>query len=236
MSCRRLILPVFLFVSLTAGCLQQSAHREAGAKPGINDNFSGTVDVDKFVGIFEGESRELFKHRARILQALKLKPGMAVADIGAGTGFFSVLFAKEVGPDGKVYAVDIAEDFLKHIRATAKEHGLTNIETVRCSQNSAKLPPDSIDLAFICDVYHHFEHPDGTMRSIHRALRPGGDLVVIDFSRIEGVSSEWVLNHVRAGEEETTREIVADGFEVVRDVPETSYLEENYMVRFRKKG
>lgn len=232
MSCRRLILPCVLLVGFTAGCLQS----EAGAKPGINKNFSGTVDVDKYVGIFEGESREIFKHRARILAALRLKPGMAVADIGAGTGFFSMMFAKEVGPDGKVYAVDIAEDFLKHIRAVAKQRGLANISTVRCSQDSAKLPPESIDLAFICDVYHHFEHPAGTMQSIHRALKPGGELVVIDFSRIEGVGSEWVLDHVRAGEEETTREIVAEGFEVVRDVPESSYLEENYMVRFRKKG
>lgn len=236
MSCRRLILSYVLLVSLTAGCLQHNAQREAGAKSGINDNFSGTVDVDKYVGIFEGESREIFKHRARILEALKLRPGMAVADIGAGTGFFSMLFAKEVGSDGKVYAVDIADDFLKHIRAVAKQHGLANISTVRCSQDSAKLPPESIDLAFICDVYHHFEHPGSTMRSIHRALRPGGVVVVIDFKRIEGDSREWVLDHVRAGEEETTREIVAEGFEVVRDVPEATYLEENYMVRFRKKG
>ncbi len=242
MSCRRLILPYVLLISLTAGCLQHGAQRDVGAKPSINNNFKCSVDVDKFVGIFEGESRELFKHRAKILQALELKPGMAVADIGAGTGFFSLMFAKEVGTDGKVYAVDIAEDFLKHIRASVKQRGLTNVTTVRCSDDSAKLPPESIDLAFICDVYHHFEKPGSTMRSIHRALRPGGVVVVIDFSRIEGVSREWVLNHVRAGEEETTREIVADGFEVVRDVSQAPYLRlapylgENYMVRFRKKG
>jgi len=113
---------------------------------------------------------------------------------------------------------------------------LTNITTIRCSQSSAKLPPESIDLAFICDVYHHFEHPGSTMRSILRALKPGGEVVVIDFKRIEGVGSKWVLDHVRAGEEEVTREVVADGFEVIRDGTQTPYLEENYLVRFRKKN
>lgn len=232
---RRLILPCVLLVGLVPGCLSPSGQGEAGAKPGINKNFTGPVDVDKYVGIFEGESREIFKHRARILEALKLKPGMTVADIGAGTGFFSMLFAREVGPGGKVYAVDISEDFLKHIRAEVKKRGLTNVTTIHCSQRSAKLPPESIDLAFICDVYHHFEHPSSTMRSILRALRPGGEVVVIDFKRIEGVGSKWVLDHVRAGEEEVTREIVADGFDVIRDGTKTPYLEENYMVRFRKK-
>lgn len=234
---RRPLMVIFIpLLSFTIGCLQSSAKPEAGAPPSINDNFTGDVDVDKYVGIFEGESRELYKYRDQITAALKLKPDMDVADIGAGTGFYSMMFAKEVGPKGKVYAVDIAEEFLSHIRANAKQRGLTNITTVLCSDDSAKLPPESIDLAFICDVYHHFEHPGSTMRSIHRALRPGGELVVIDFTRIEGVSREWVLNHVRAGEEETTREIVADGFEVIRDVPDASYLKESYMVRFRKKG
>lgn len=236
MSRRPLMLLFIPLVSFAAGCLRSGSQPEAGAPPSINDNFKGDVDVDKYVGIFEGESRELFKHRATILEALKLKPGMAVADIGAGTGFYSMMFAQEVGPKGKVYAVEIAEEFLSHIEESAKERGLTNVTTVLCSDDSSKLPPESIDLAFICDVYHHFEHPRSTMRSIHRALRTGGEVVVIDFTRIEGVSREWVLDHVRAGEEETTREIVADGFEVIRDVPDASYLEESYMVRFRKKG
>jgi len=236
MSNRRLLLLPVLLLCLFAGCLSQGADQKTSVKPGINKNFEGKVDVDKWVGIFEGESREVFKHRRDIVQALGLKPGMSVADVGAGTGFFSLLFADKVGPSGKVFAVDIAPDFLKHIDAKAKERHLTNVTTVHCTQNSVALPPDSIDLAFICDVYHHFEYPHSTMRSIHRALRPGGRVVVIDFIRIEGVSSDWVLGHVRAGQKKVTQEIEADGFELAHDLPPTPYLKENYMIRFRKKG
>ena len=97
--------------------------------------------------------------------------------------------------------------------------------------DNARLPPDSVDLIFICDTYHHFEFPQRTMQSIHRALRAGGSLIVIDFQRIEGVSSEWTLNHVRAGKETVINEIEQSGFELV-DAPEI--MQENYFLRFRK--
>ena len=94
-----------------------------------------------------------------------------------------------------------------------------------------KLPPKSVDLVFICDTYHHFEFPFKTLASIHEALRPGGQLVLIDFHRIEGKSREWVLGHVRAGQEVFVKEIVVSGFKVVA---RRSFLKENYFVRFEK--
>jgi predicted methyltransferase len=94
-----------------------------------------------------------------------------------------------------------------------------------------RLPPNSVDLVFICDTYHHFEFPFRTMASIHEALRPGGQLIVIDFRRIEGKSREWVLNHVRAGQEVVTKEIVSSGF---KKVGEEKLLKENYLLRFEK--
>jgi ubiquinone/menaquinone biosynthesis C-methylase UbiE len=95
-----------------------------------------------------------------------------------------------------------------------------------------KLPPNSIDLAFICDTYHHFEFPHKTMRSIHRALKPGGQVVLIDFHRIEGKSSEWTLGHVRAGQDVFTKEIVNAGFRQIEE--KTDMLKESYFVRFQK--
>jgi predicted methyltransferase len=115
----------------------------------------------------------------------------------------------------------------------AAEAGLTNLETVVCPEDSVALPPASVDLVFIADTYHHFEYPAGTLASIHEALRPGGEMVVIDFERIPGESSEWVFEHVRAGKETVVGEIKGAGFELVAE-PAAPYLADNYVLRFRK--
>jgi predicted methyltransferase len=204
--------------------------QEKSVNPGINDSYKDP-NPSEFRKRFETESREVFANRDRIVEAAKVKPGMAVADVGAGTGLFTRLFAKEVGAEGKVYAVDIAKNFVKHIEKTTKERGINNVEGIVCTADSTKLPENSTDVAFICDVYHHFEFPRKTMESIHRALRPGGRLVVIDFRRIEGVSSDWILGHVRAGQEVFRGEIEAAGFRLVE---EPKFLKENYYMVFER--
>ena len=157
---------------------------------------------------------------------------MDVADVGAGTGFFARLMAKEVAPSGKVYAVEIASAFLKHIKETAKKESIDNIELVLCDQKSTNLPAESIDLAIVCKTYHHFEFPYQTLESIHQALRAKGILVVIDFERVEGISRDWVLNHVRCGKGTVTDEIRDSGFDLVDEIP---LLEEDYILRFKKR-
>lgn len=216
---------VFLLASLSS--LQA---QEQSVKPGINDAFKAPA-VDDFVGRFEVESREVYANRAAILEACKVQPGMTVADVGAGTGLFTRLFAKAVGEKGRVYAVDIAANFVAHIEKSAKTAGFQNVVGVVGTDRSVELPPESVDLAFVCDTYHHFEFPLRTMESLHRALRPGGQVVVIDFHRIEGKSSDWVLSHVRAGQDVFTAEILKSGFRLVREEP---LLKENYFLRFEK--
>jgi predicted methyltransferase len=205
--------------------------QEKSVRPGINEQFRNP-NPEEFIARFERDGRDAYDHREAILRAIGLKKGMRVADVGAGTGLFTRLFAKEVGPEGVVYAVDIAENFVRHIERQAKEAGLTNIRGVVCAPDHVKLPPNSIDLAFICDTYHHFEFPYKTMRSIHAALVPGGQVILIDFHRIEGKSSEWVLNHVRAGQEVFCKEIEEAGFRQVEVKPDL--LKESYFVRFQK--
>ena len=210
--------------------LAPAGGQEKSVNPGINKPFDNP-DLKTFVGKFEVESREVYAQRKEIVAACKLKPGMTVADVGAGTGLFTRLFAKEVGPKGKVFAVDIAPRFLAYIAKTAKEAKLDNIQTIRCTQTSAELPADSVDLVFICDTYHHFEFPAKTLASIHKALKKDGQMIVIDFHRIKGVSSAFVMGHVRAGQEKFTQEIVDSGF---RKVDEEKLLKENYFMRFKK--
>lgn len=205
---------------------------DQSVKPGINKEYTKTnLNVAQWVERFENEGREIFDQREKIVEITRVKPGMKVADVGAGSGLFTTLFAEAVGPKGTVYAVDIVGDFLKHIGARAKKAGLKNVKTVHCTDRSAKLPARSVDLVFLSDTYHHFEYPKNTMASIHQALRKGGELVVIDFIRIPGKSSDWVLNHVRAGKEEVIAEIEAVGF---KKTEEHDFLKQNYILRFSK--
>lgn len=204
-------------------------------KPGINDRFlDPSLDVSEWLGRFEIESREVYGARERVLDVCDIKPGWTVADIGAGTGFYSRLFANEVGKNGWVYSVDISANFLQHINKQAAANKVDNITGVLCSERSVCLPANSVDLAFICDTYHHFEYPEQTLASLYRALKPGATLVVIDFNRIPGKSREFLISHVRAGKEVFQAEIVKAGFTFVEEV-EIASFEENYLLKFRKQ-
>jgi predicted methyltransferase len=203
--------------------------QEQSVNPGINDSFQNP-DVQEFLGRFEVESREVYSRRREIVAACQLQPGMTVADIGAGTGLFTRIFADAVGKDGHVIA--ISQKFLDHIVQTCKQSNVTNVDTVLCKADSTELPAGCADLAFICDTYHHFEYPLRTMASVHRALKPGGRVVLVDFRRIPGESTDWVLNHVRAGQEVFESEIVQSGFRKL--AAPADVLKENYLVVFEK--
>lgn len=223
----RAILCVLL--ATTASLL--AAAQETSVKPGINDPFKNP-DVERFKNTFEGESREVYVLRQKIVAACGVKPGMVVADVGAGTGLHTRLFAGIVGEKGQVLAVDIAAKFLEHIQKTAREAGLKNVTPVLCNEDRVDLPPGSVDMAFVCDTYHHFEFPQRTLASLHRAIKPGGKLVIVDFKRIEGVSPAWTLNHVRAGQETVEQELTAAGFQKSGEVK--GLLKDNYMIVFKR--
>lgn len=204
--------------------------------PGINDRFlAPDLDVEQWRRVFEGESREIFRSREEIVEKLGLSSGSAVADVGAGTGLFISLLAKQVGSAGKVYAVEIAPRFLEHLRQQVEQQGLSQVEVVTGTAHSVELPKASIDIAFLSDTYHHFEHPSSMLSSLYAALRSDGELVVIDFERIPGVSRQWVLDHVRAGKETFVAEIEAAGFVLLEEIP-LSGLVENYMLRFQRRS
>lgn len=233
-SVRKLQFLCLLGLVLAACQAPAPSSPESSVKPGINTEYlKPGLEVSQWVERFEKEGREIYDHRHEILAAAKIRPGMKVADIGSGTGMFTLLMADKVGPKGKVYAVDIVPKFLEHIRDRGAKAGLANIETILCTERSVELPARSVELAFICDVYHHFEYPRSSMASLHRALKPGGEVFLIDFKRIPGVSSEWTMNHVRAGQEVVTKEIESAGFE---KIGELDLLENNYVLRFRKTG
>ena len=207
---------------------------DKSVKPGINKRFKDPeMDLAKAKETFEGESREIFVHRAKIAKILDLQPGQSVADIGSGTGLFLPYFAQDVGSQGKVYAVEISPRFIEHLGKLAEKKGWSQVETVYCTDRDTRLPANSTDLAYICDTYHHFEYPHRTMTSLFRAMRPGGTVVIVDFERIPGVSRKWVLGHVRCGKETVIQEVEATGFRYVDEV-KVDGLKENYLIRFRR--
>ena len=204
----------------------------ADIKADINARFlDPDLDVERWTRTFEGESRETYAARHEVVRALQLSPGQSVADIGAGSGFYLWAFAEAVGPTGQVYGVEIAPRFLERLRKHVREEKVENAAIVTGTTRSVQLAEGSVDLVFICDTYHHFEYPQTTLASIRRALRPGGALVIIDFKRVEGKTANWILEHVRAGQEVFRREIEAAGFVFDREL-DISGFSENYMMRF----
>jgi len=201
-----------------------------GASPKINEQYRNP-DYSRWQRNLETEGREVYEKRLAIVDAVAPQPGQAIADVGAGTGLFTRLLAARVGPQGRVYAVDIAREFVDGNLASARAARLNNVIGVVSTQADTRLDESSVDVAFVCDAYHHFEDPKAMLASIRRALRPGGMLVVVDFERIPGTSPDWILKHVRAGKEDFRREIEASGF---RFAEEVKLMRENYFLRFTR--
>ena len=197
----------------------------------INAHYREQTDPKKWQRSFEREGREVFDRRDEVIATLAITPGSEIADVGAGSGLFTMELARAAGPDGTVYAVDVQDYFLEHIEQRASKQSLKNVKPVRATQRSAQLPPDSVDLVVMVDAYHHVEHPRPYLQSLHRALREDGRLVVIDYVRIEGQSEAWLLDHIRADPETFRREIEAAGFELVK---RHDLLEENFFFEFRR--
>jgi predicted methyltransferase len=189
------------------------------------------VTAEAWQKLFEGESRDIYRRRAFIMELVAVAPGMTVADVGAGTGLFSMLLADAVGPTGRVYAEEVVEKFSRLIAERAARERRENVVSVLGTEAGIGLPPRSVDLVFACDVYHHFDRPADMLASMRRALREEGELFLVDYAREPGLSPPWVLEHVRAGESEVTREVQAAGFELVSSNHD---LGANYALRFRR--
>jgi SAM-dependent methyltransferase len=214
-----------LTVALT-GCHRRSA--------GPNDAYRDPrMSAAVWRHFFEDPGRgEIYTARAEILRLSGVAPGMVVADVGAGTGLFTMMLSDAVGPDGRVYAEEVVDRFTRSIAERAEQEGRTNVVSVAGTERGIGLPPGSIDLAFLCDVYHHFDDPAAMLASIRQALRPHGQLFLVDFRREPGRSPDWVLTHVRAPEEAVIAEIEQAGFV---SVAVDHHLHDSYAIRFRRR-
>ena len=117
----------------------------------------------------------------RVLDALDLKPGMTVADIGAGSGYYSSRMAERVGPNGTVYAVDIQQEMLDILKLQMKQRRVSNVKAILGTETDPRLPAGALDLAIMVDVYHELEYPYEMLAAIVKALKPGGRVVFVEF-------------------------------------------------------
>ena len=125
--------------------------------------------------------RDLEEDPDLALRILRIPRGATVADIGAGSGYFTVRLAKAVGPTGKVYATDIQPGMLQLLEKTVARAKLTNVIPILGGLDDPKLPPGAIDLAIMVDVYHEFSQPQRMLQHIREALKPGGRLVLLEY-------------------------------------------------------
>jgi ubiquinone/menaquinone biosynthesis C-methylase UbiE len=202
----------FLTVSLCT--LGQDRYKiRAGDPNGINKWYMGRqiAHVMSHYGIdwLEREEREMEENTTLLLKNLAVKPGMVVADIGAGSGYHSALLSKMV-ETGKVFAVDVEPEMIAYLNARIKQEKLTRIVPVLSTEQKVSLPENTIDMMLLVDVYHEFSFPYEMALSMRAALKPGGKLVLVEF-RAEDPTVP-IKNIHKMSEAQAIKEFKAAGF------------------------
>jgi cyclopropane fatty-acyl-phospholipid synthase-like methyltransferase len=175
---------------------------------------------------FDDPKRDEWQKPHEVIQALALKPDAVIADIGAGTGYFSVRLAHMV-PKGRAYGEDIEPDMVKYLDERAKREGLKNLIAVKGTPGDPLLP-EKVDLVLMVDVFHHLENRDRYLRTLHDTLKPGGRIAIIDF-RMD--SQEGPPKSARSTPEAIKAELNRAGYTLAQ---EHDFLPNQYFLIFRQ--
>ena len=154
----------------------------------------------------------------QLVHDMGLQKGMTVADIGTGIGYMLPALSRAVGPDGKVIAEDIFDDFLKAARERAENQKLANVAFVKGTETDPNLPEGQVDQALVLDAYHHFDYPEKMLAAIHKALKPSGKLVVVEYyKRPDAMPNGRALTHIRLDMPDAIKEIEANHFHLIME-------------------
>ena len=212
---------------LASGAAQEHKKYEEHSRPMHHRQWS----VEEWLERLESPSRAAWQKPDEVVDALALKAGDAVADIGAGSGYFSTRFARAVGETGKVFAVDIDEGLVRHLRERASREKLGNMEAVFATPDDPKLAARSVDVVFICNVLHHVENRAAYYKKLAAALRPGGRLAAVDFFKRELPVGPGV--EMKIAREAMLRELRDAGFRIEE---EFEFLPHQYFLVFEAAG
>jgi len=159
--------------------------------------------------------RDTWQRPVKVAESLGIREGSVVADVGAGSGYFTFRLASRVGTKGRVYAQDLEADALARIRERSEKEKLTQIQTIQGSQEDPGLPESSLDAVLVVDAFHEFTHPDAMATGVFRALKPGGRLGVIDHSARLGLKSADYLDRHMLPQEMLIGQLTRGGFRLV---------------------
>lgn len=192
--------------------------------------FHSFADVGYWSKVFDDPKRDAWQKPRELVAALALQPGQTVADLGAGTGYFSRYLADAVGPDGTVLAVEIEPTLVAYLRDRAQRDATANLVPVLASTDNPRLPAAGVDLVLIADTYHHLDHRRRYLPQLHRALRRGGRIAVVDWK--SGTLSEGPPPDHKLPREQVIDEMRAAGFTLAEDHDILPY---QYVLVFRPK-
>ena len=182
-------------------------------------------DADKWAEVFDDPKRDGWQKPHEVIKALALKPDAVVADIGAGTGYFAVRFARML-PQGKIYAADIEPDMVRHLAQRAKREQLANVFAIESATDDAKLP-EKVDLALFVDTYHHIDDRSRYFARLKGTLAPQGRVAIVDFTMDSEIGPP---PRARVTPEQVKRELAKAGYELAG---EHDFLPNQYFLVFR---
>lgn len=234
MRSKKSIFLLFAFLTISIYSMGQGIYKaKAGDPNGINKWYMGRqiAQVMSHYGIdwLERKEREMEENTSLLLKNLAIKPGMIIADIGAGSGYHSALLSKMVGT-GKVFAVDVELEMIAYLNARIKRENLSRIVPVLCTEKNVPLPENAIDLILLVDVYHEFSYPYEMALSMFTALKPSGKLVLVEF-RAEDSTVPIKTIH-KMSEAQAIKELKMAGFGFERNI---SNLPWQHCLVFTKK-
>jgi FkbM family methyltransferase len=228
----RFTLLFFAFLQTATLAAQERYTVKSGDPNGINKWYMGRQIAQVMshfgIGWLERQEREQEENTTQLLKNLAVQPGMAIADIGAGSGYHSTLLSKMVG-DGKVYAVDVEPEMIAYLNERIKREGKKNIIPVVSTEKTVSLPANSMDMMLLVDVYHEFSFPYEMTRSMLEALKPGGKLVLVEF-RAEDPNVPIKTIH-KMSQQQAVKEFKAAGFSFEKNI---SNLPWQHCLIFRK--
>ena len=198
------------FIVLTVTLVAQT---QPGVHPVSGRRYAGVMGWQGAQWLDRPE-REMEEEPQRAIEALGIQRGQIVADVGAGSGYMTIRMSQRVGPTGRVYANDIQPEMLQMLDARLKKEKITNVTLVQGGIDDPKLPPDTLDLILMVDVYHEFSEPQKMLKAMYQSLKPGGRLVLLEY-RKEDPSIPIRLEH-KMSVQEARQELQAEGFEFVR--------------------